>query len=191
MGAGKLTLSLLEGSKTIVTPGFATSVELQSTLIGGSGGEWHSVWRRGSNESCPSACNRTAAPTLQACSVVCAAGKPNKAGKVLSSSAEMSLVLSAPTMVRVTLQTAEDTGGSRGVCVSGVASVAAPAMALAAEDTDAGEAPVAWEFWSGIDPLESSVQVEEETIMNATRTIKDCTCKPDDLDDEDRTAITV
>ena len=94
-------------------------------------------------------------------------------------------------MVRVTLQTAEDTGGNRGVCVSGVASVAAPAMALAAEDTDAGEAPVAWEFWSGIDPLESSVQVEEETIMNATRTIKDCTCKTDDLDDEDRTAITV
>jgi hypothetical protein len=165
--AGKLNLTLLEGSKMVSTPGFATSVELQIV----SSGEWRTVWRRGSNESCPSLCNRTVL-TLQSCDVVCVTGKPNKAGKVLQSGAQMSLVLSGTTMVRVTLQTAEDTGGNRGVCVSGGTSVGASGRVGVQEAV----APVAWEFWSGIDPLESSVQVEEETIMNATSMLKDCTC---------------
>jgi hypothetical protein len=168
--AGKLSLSLLEGSKAVASPGFVTAVELQTL----PSGEWHTVWRRGSNESCPSTCNRTI-PTLESCSVVCVAGKLNTDGKVLQSSAEMSLVSSGTTMVRATLQTAEDTGGNRGVCVSGAASVAMTAAGASGEGSaPAAVASVAWDLWIGIDPLESSAQ--EEMIVNATHTIKGCTC---------------
>eukprot|EP01045_Picozoa_sp_COSAG04_P013863 COSAG04_NODE_1006_length_8814_cov_4.556053_4_plen_794_part_00 len=153
MPAGSVTISLIQKHEAdeIFLAGFRTVVQLQS-----GGGEWVTVFQRGSNETCAAtACNQSAskhAPALKGCSVSCA------------DAAQVTLKLAATTMLRTRLEVARDTGGNLGVCVNAVAT------------SGASRQPVAWSFYSGIDPSLSSVLLEEQAIINATKTIRECTC---------------
>jgi hypothetical protein len=156
---GSVTVSMIQGHEKILTAGFRTVVQLQSLE-----GEWVTVYQRGSNESCAvTACNQSASlnrhvPSLKHCSVSC----PN--------ATQVTLILTAATMLRTRLEVAQDVGGNLGVCVNAVS-------VPTASSARAPPTPVQWKFYSGIDPELSSVLEEEQAIMNATNLIRTCECE--------------
>ena len=170
--AGKVSVSMLQGYKDIRTVGFRTVIEVKPTH---AGSDWATVYQRGSNDSCADAilCNGSVA-SLQA-SVGCAVTSCG------DDNTNVTLTLSTAMLVQTRLEVVHDAGGNFGVCVKATSTPSSLAGAPTANVSvgaggTATDSDVAWTFYSGIDPSLSSVVQEEQAIVNATRTIRQCSC---------------
>eukprot|EP01052_Picozoa_sp_SAG31_P003363 SAG31_NODE_128_length_23532_cov_21.204754_8_plen_767_part_00 len=152
--AGSINISMITGHEEVLTTGFRSVVQLL-----GQDSRWVTVHQRGSNQTCSSTfCNTSAGnlvPGLRTCAVSCS-----------SITTHVTLTLGATTMLRTRLEVEHDAGGALGVCVN---AVSAPSSSSSSDF-------ISWSFHSGIDPSLSSVVAEQDAIVNATKTIKSCTC---------------
>lgn len=172
--AGNVSVSMLQGYKDILTTGFRTVIEVKQTH---ASGDWEAVYTRGSNDSCADAvlCNTSAVSSHLEASAECFVTSCS------DNEVNVTLALSTTMLLRTRLEVVRDAGGNFGVCVKAATSGGGGGSGDGGgpPGTSAGAEVVKWAFYSGIDPSLSSVVQEQQAIVNATRTIQQCSCNDD------------